>query len=125
MPRIYSNYTEEEIKLLQTESKNLGMSLSAFQKYRTLLSLSTANTTDIEDLISKMKEVLENKKAGEVFIVASLLSEEWTTLTRSQKNTLAKTLKKIVDEQPYRYKINTILPGKINQYIILEGNHEK
>ena len=125
MARIYSNYSEEEIALLQKESEKMGLSLSAFQKYRTLLSLTDNNTIDITDLISKMKETLSLKKEGDVFIVSSLLPDEWTTLTRSEKNTLSKTLKKIVDENPQLYKINTVLPGKINQYVVLGGNYEK
>ena len=119
MPRIYSNYSEEEILLLQRESKKMGFSLSAYQKYRTLLSLKDTNTFDIADLISRMKETLAQKKEGDVFIVSSLLPEEWTSLTRSQKTTMSKTLKKIVTENPEKYKINEVLPGKVNQYIVL------
>lgn len=121
MARIYSNYSEEEIILLQRESEKMGLSLSAYQKYRTLLSLTDNNTIDMADLISKMKETLSQKKKGDVFIVSSLLPDEWTSLTRSEKNTLSKTLKKIVDENPEMYEINTVLPGKINQYIVLGG----
>lgn len=98
----------------------MGLSLSAYQKYRTLLSLTDNNTIDIADLISKMKENLSQKKKGDIFIVSSLLPDEWTSLTRSKKNTLSKALKKIVDENPKTYAINAVLPGKINQYVILE-----
>ena len=119
MPRIYSNYSEEEILLLQRESEKMGFSLSAYQKYRTLLSLKDTNTFDIADLILRMKETLAQKKEGDVFIVSSLLPEEWISLTRSQKNTMSKTLKKIVTENPEKYKINEVLPGKVNQYIVL------
>ena len=127
MARIYSNYSDEEILFLQQEADKLGLSLSAFQKYRTLLSLKDTNAFDIANLISKMKEILSKKKKGEIFIVSSLLPEEWTSLTRSQKNTLSKSLKKIVDENPTKYKKNSVLPGKINQYIVLggEGHYEK
>lgn len=121
MARIYSNYSEKEILLLQQESEKIGLSLSAYQKYRTLLSLTDNNTIDMVDLISKMKEALSRKKERDVFIVSSLLPDEWTTLTRSEKNTLSKTLKKIVDENPKTYAINSVLPGKINQYIVLGG----
>ena len=44
MARVYSNYSEEEILLLQRESEKMGLSLSAYQKYRTLLSLTDNNT---------------------------------------------------------------------------------
>ncbi len=112
MPRIYSNYSEEEILLLQRESEKMGFSLSAYQKYRTLLSLKDTNTFDIADLVSRMKETLAQKKEGDVFIVSSLLPEEWTSLTRSQKNTMSKTLKKIVTENPEKYKINEVLRAR-------------
>ncbi len=121
MARVYSNYSEEEIMLLQQESEKMGLSLSAYQKYRTLLSLSENNTIDMADLISKMKVTLSQKKEGDVFIVSSLLPEEWTSLTRSEKNTLSKTLKKIIDDNPKTYQVNDVLPGKINQYIVLGG----
>ena len=68
MARVYSNYSEEEILLLQRESEKMGLSLSAYQKYRTLLSLTDNNTIDIADLISKMKDTLSAKKEGDVFI---------------------------------------------------------
>ncbi|WP_455492742.1 hypothetical protein [Eubacterium sp.] len=121
MARIYSNYSDEEILFLKQEADKLGLSLSALQKYRTLLSLKDTNTFDIANLISKMEETLSQKKEGDVFIVSSLLPEEWTSLTRSQKNTLSQSLKKFVDENPTKYKKNSVLPGKINQYIVLEG----
>ena len=105
--------------LLQQESEKMGFSLSAYQKYRTLLSLKDANTFDIADLIARMKETLAQKKEGDVFIVSSLLPEEWTSLTRSQKISLSKALKKNVTEHPEKYKINEVLPGKVNQYIVL------
>lgn len=119
MPRIYSNYSEDELILIEQESNSMGLSLSAYQKYSTLLALSCQNTYNIITLVSKMKSALFQKKSGDVFIVSSLLPEEWTTLNRSQKNTLAKTLKKFVDDNPQRFKINTVLPGKINQYVVL------
>ena len=121
MARVYSNYSEEEILLLQRESEKMGLSLSAYQKYRTLLSLTDSNTIDIADLISKMKDTLSTKKEGDVFIVSSLLPDEWVSLSRSEKNTLSKALKKIVDENPKAYQVNDVLPGKINQYIVLGG----
>lgn len=121
MARVYSNYSEEEIMLLQQESEKMGLSLSAYQKYRTLLSLTDNNTIDMADLISKMKASLAQKREGTVFVVSSLLPEEWTSLTRSEKNTLSKTLKKIIDENPKIYQVNDVLPGRINQYIVLGG----
>lgn len=125
MARIYSNYTDEEIVILRAESKKMGLSLSAYQKYRTLLSLSRDNSISMADLISLMKRSLLEKKPGDVFIVSSLVPNEWTKLNRSEKNTLSKTLKKIVADNPTIYAINAILPGKINQYIVKEHIYGK
>lgn len=118
MARVYSNYSDEEIAILQEESKKLGLSLSAYQKYRTLLSLKQKEGTDITNLIAEMKESLANKRAGDVFIVSSLLPDKWVELNKREKNTLAQVLKRIVSENPQRYGKNAVLPGKINQYIV-------
>lgn len=119
MPRVYSNYTQQELLLLQQESAKMGLTVSAYQKYRTLLALNNNNTFNMPTLISTMKETLAQKKKGDVFIVSALLPDEWVFLTRSQKTTLAKALKGIVDGNPKKYAINAVLPGKINQYIVL------
>ena len=119
MGRIYSNYSDTELALVQKEADEMGMSLSAYQKYRTLLSLSTNNGFGMPDLITKMKTELSQKTVGEVFIVSTLLKEEWVVLKKNEKNTLSQVLKKIVKSNPDRYTINTVLPGKINQYIVL------
>lgn len=122
MARVYSNYTEQEILLLRRDSEQMGFSsLSAYQKYRTLLSLTDNNTIGMADLIQKMKDGLAAKQAGDVFIVSSLLPNEWVSLSRSQKITLSKALRKIVNENPKAYQVNDVLPGKINQYIVLGG----
>ena len=119
MPRVYSNYSQQELLLLQQESAKMGLTVSSYQKYRTLKALNNNNTFNMPTLISTMKETLAQKKKGDVFIVSALLPDEWVSLTRSQKTTLAKALKGIVDENPKKYAINAVLPGKINQYIVL------
>lgn len=122
-PRAYSNYSNQELMLLRQESEAKGISISAYQKYCTLLSLNLKkdNKADIAALISKMKSHLSRKKPGDLFIVSSLLDDvEWNSLVRGEKITLAKTLKKIVEENPHKYSVYSVLPGKINQYIVLE-----
>lgn len=118
MARVYSNYSDEEIAILEEESKKLGLSLSAYQKYRTLLSLKQKEGADITKMIEVMKQSLSNKRSGDVFIVSSLLPNEWVKLNKREKNTLSQALKRIVSENPQRYGINAVLPGKINQYIV-------
>ena len=120
MPRIYSNYTTQEFETIKVESEKIGMSLSSYQKYQTLLGLSKNNTINISNLIANMQNELSKKRKNDVFIVSSLLPNEWVNLNRSQKNTLSQTLKKIVKNNPHRYSINQVLPGKINQYIVIE-----
>lgn len=117
MPRIYSNYTEAEFELIKTESEKLGLTLSAYQKYRTLLSLTKNNSTPITDLIKKMRINLSSKHSGDVFIISTLLPDEWVSLDRSKKNTLSKQLKKIIDQNPDKYEIISTI-GNINHYKI-------
>lgn len=120
MVRVYSNYSNEEMEILKAESEKLGLSLSAFQKYRTLLSLrhKKGDETDITKLIEVMKQSLSNKRSEDVFIVSSLLPDEWVKLNKREKNTLVQTLKRIVYENPDLYYLNAVLPGKINQYVV-------
>ena len=52
-----------------------------------------------------------------VFIVSDLYSDEvWSTLSRSEKNTISKQLAKTVRENKDLYIVNEILPGKNTQY---------
>ncbi len=126
MPRVYSNYTDAEMARLRQESSQAGLSPSAYQKYRTLLGLTDVNSLSLAGLAAKMRQALSLKRKGDRFIVSALLPDEWTVLTRSQKNTLSKQLKKIVAEHPERYAVHDVLPGKINQYIVLsEGTCQK
>ena len=120
MPRIYSNYSEEEFKLMLKESKKYGMTLSTFQKYRSLLGLIQSDNSnemeiDLTVLIDKLINNLMSRPIGEPFIVSALLPDEWVRLNRSQKMVLSKSLKKIVDDNVNCFSIN-VLSDNTNQY---------
>lgn len=117
MPRIYSNYTTDEYTLLQNKAMEVGLSsLSAYQKYVTLLGITSYNNYNLVNLIKKMMATLKGLKSGTTFIVSSLLPEEWVTLNRSQKNTLAQQLKKFIDENKNEYERVQVLSSKTTQY---------
>lgn len=46
----------------------------------------------------------------------NLFPEIWSSLSRSEKNTIAKQLTKYVRENSDMFVIHDVLPGKINQY---------
>ena len=117
MPRIYSNYTQAEYELIKSESEQLGLTPSAYQKYRTLLSLTKDNSTPITNLIKKMELNLSSKHPGDVFIISTLLPDDWVSLDRSKKYTLSKQLKKIVDKNPDKYEIISTIRN-VNHYKI-------
>ena len=125
MPRIYTSYSDEEFFLIKQRSESIGMSMSSYQKYCTLLTTSSPASNnqpvDIAPLIQTMTKNLSEKKPGDLFIVSSLLPNEWPTLSKRIKNTLSQNLKRIIANNPEKYAINAVLSGKINQYIALEG----
>lgn len=95
MKRIYSNYTDKDYEIVRKRAEELGFSLSSFQHYCVMLYTdSRGNTTPISNLMSEMYSNLKKIEAGKTFIVSALLPEVWSTLTRSEKMTLAKQLTK-------------------------------
>lgn len=117
--RIYSNYSEEEYELMVEASKQVGLSLSAYQKYCSLLGLSNTNTFLLTDLTQEMFSCLKSFEQGIPFIVSSLLPSKWITLTRSQKITLSKKLSNEIKSNPSVYNKIGVLNGSISQYIKL------
>jgi len=117
--RIYSNYNEKEYALMVEASKQVGLSLSAYQKYCSLLGLNNANTFLQPDLIQEMLACLKSFERGVPFIVSSLLPEKWVALTRSQKITLSKQLANEIKSNPSLYKKIGVLNGSTSQYIKL------
>jgi len=117
--RIYSNYSENEYELMVEASKKVGLSLSAYQKYSSLLGLNNANTFLLPDLIQEMLSCLECFKQEVPFIVSSLLPEKWVSLTRSQKITLSIQLANKIKANTSVYKRIGVLNGSTSQYIKL------
>lgn len=91
MKRIYSNYSDEEYELIEQKAKELGFTVSAYQKY--ILMLDIGKSTDDVNLVKLKEKMIDHFKKMEVrstFIVSSLLPVEWYTLGRNDKMTLAK-----------------------------------
>jgi len=116
MRRVFSNYSEDEYKTLKKASEDLGMSISAYQKYSSLLRLNRINSENIEDLIKEMKSNLISFEVDKPFIAATLLKDKWVTLTRSQKCTLAKILSAEIKKNPNLYIKSGTISGNISQY---------
>lgn len=122
MARIYTNYSEKEIELIQNTCNEYGMTPSAFQKYCVLLHLGIrtdeVDKVDINKLIEMMITSLNEKKKGDTFIVSSLLPPEiWSTLNRSQKITLSLQLKSDIEGNPSKFQVNDVLHNNVKQYI--------
>lgn len=117
MPRIYSNYSNNDMKIVTDLAKELGFTLSAFQHYCVMLYADKrGNTSPITTLINKMFQNMNNFKRGETFIVSALLPYEWPSLSRSDKMTLAKQLSLYVKNNPHQYGVSR-KNGKTNVYI--------
>ena len=122
--RIYSNYEPAEEPLVIAQAKELGLTLSAFQKYCVMLytkqetSVRTS-TSNIATLTSQMLNNLTNFSKGETFIVSSLLPDKWPDLSRSDKMTLSLALTEYVNKHPSLYAVKKHITGKTKQYVIL------
>ena len=127
MPRIYSNYSANDMSVITNLAKELGFSLSAFQHYCVMLYADQRRntTTPITVLITKMLQTLSDLERGKTFIVSALLPVEWPSLSRSDKMLLAKQLSLYIKGNPQQYGIYKRTPGQSNIYIKKAGNREK
>ena len=102
MSRIYSNYNQGEIEAIEAQAKKFGMSISAFQRYSTLsMAEVPTKSVNMTALITDATNAIKQKGAGETFVVSSLLpAEVWTSMDRSQKQTISHTLKTFAEENP-------------------------
>ena len=102
MRRIYIYLTEEEYAPLEKKASVIGMSPSAYFKYLALLELHPPATSSfsLPVAMSTLTLYLSTRKVGDTFIVSSPFSKEWPSFTRSQKGTLSKQLRRIVDGDP-------------------------
>ena len=120
--RIYSNYTEEEGKLVFKKAKELGFTPSALQHYALMLYVNDKKkevdeVVDMNELVDKMLNNLKNKKPGDTFIVSALLADKWAILGRSEKMTLSKQLAYVVRQNPDKYGCHKAIKGKTIVYI--------
>lgn len=115
--RIYSNYTPAEYDAVASLANELGFSLSAFQHYCVMLHANQKGTAmTMDHLLSTMLHHLDLKKSGDTFIVSSLLPEEWPSLSRSEKMTLAKQLSRHIKENDSKYVPYRVAQGKTTIY---------
>jgi hypothetical protein len=120
--RIYSNYSQSEFSEAEKEAKELGMTLSSFQKYCLMLYVkrdenTRNNALSLPQLIAIMKTALNSLKSGDAFIISSLFSPDvWTNLSASDKRTLGNNLKSFVKANPKSYSIASQKRGRINLY---------
>lgn len=101
--RIYSSYSQAEMDAVEAEAQKYGMSLSAFQRYATLMMLKLpAGAQNMATLTVDATAAILQKKSGETFVVSSLLpAEVWASLNRSQKQTISQVLKKYAETNPH------------------------
>lgn len=117
MKRIYSNYTIKDFCIVESLAKEQGFSLAAFQHYCVMLYANKrGNTFSLNTLMKKMLQALDEKPKGSTFIVSALLSEEWSSLSRSDKMTLAKQLAHFVKMHPSEYEKARISKGSPTLY---------
>lgn len=120
MQRINSNYTQAQYDALLTEATKRGMSLSAYQRYITLLSIPQHQriAANIPSLIQQLYSQINSLESGKQFIVSSLIDPAiWSNLSRSEKNTIAQHLSSYAAQNPHiLIKQKDKLPGKITQY---------
>ncbi|MCM1500407.1 MAG: hypothetical protein NC124_18245 [Clostridium sp.] len=120
MPRIYSNYSNNDFNIVADLAKELGFSLSAFQHYCVMLYADhRGNTSPITLLIQKMFQNLNNFKSGDTFIVSALLPSDWAFLSRNDKMTLAKQLSLHVRNNSNKYGVYKKAAGKTNIYKVI------
>lgn len=117
MARIYSNYSQSDFDFVTALAKELGFSASAFQHYCVMLYADKrGNTSPLTSLISTMFNNLKQLHKGDTFIVSSLLQDEWTSLSRSDKMSLAKQLSHHIKTHPLEFEVYISSPGTAKIY---------
>ena len=114
--KIYITFSPEEESLIIENSTKIGLTPSAFVKYRALLGLSNNDQLSLEELTKLMFAALNKKCSNEPFIVSSLLPEHWVKLNRSTKMCLSKALSKYIKSDKSGFKIVGKLKDKTNIY---------
>jgi len=117
MPRIYSNYSQSDFDIVTALAKELGFSASAFQHYCVMLYADNrGNVSPLNTLINAMLNNLSQRNSGDTFIVSSLVPDEWPSLSRSDKMSLAKQLSHFVKTHPLEYETHSVTKGKTTIY---------
>lgn len=117
MKRIYSNYSDEEFKIVKKYSEDMGISTGLFQKYSLLLITDPTKAKFIEKVAKSIKEKVNSIPSGVIFIGKDLLNDEfYNKLSKQQKAVVGKIIAGYIGTIISLHKIR---PGKINEYIKL------
>ena len=121
--RVYSYYDDHsEMPLITQAASDLGISVSQFQKYATLLYVKKDpslrnNALPMTTLMTTMNTALNNLKPGAKFITSSLFDPSvWTNMSRAEKREISAAVKDRVDSDPAFRLAKKIQRGKINEY---------
>lgn len=121
MKRIYSNYSDDDYKMIEGMAEELGFSLSAFQQYCVMLYAGgKGESTPSSELLNEMLENMEKITVGQTFIVSALLPEKWPKLKRNTKMFLAKQLALYVRKNT-DFEVYKIAKGQTTLYIRIGG----
>ena len=112
MPKLYCNYTSDEMETIKSTAVSYGLTPSGLQKYALLLLCrqpadgilpqeEEGSANDIAALASQMIIAITMLRPHEEFVVSSLLEPSvWTALNRSQKLTLSQSLSRYAKSNP-------------------------
>ncbi len=118
--RIYSNYEETEFEKVKQAAEGAGMTPSAYCKSAVMEKVLGESETSLPAILNILQVKLEGLHSGTTFIVSDLVPNAvWSSLNRSEKNTVSKQLAKAVRENPSQFAINQTVSGKTTQYIKL------
>lgn len=116
MKRIYSNYSEDDYKMIEGLAKKLGFSLSAFQQYCVMLYAGEkGESTFSSDLLNEMLANMKKISVGQTFIVSALLPDKWPKLERNTKMFLAKQLALHIRKNS-NFEIHKVSKGQVTVY---------
>ena len=124
MKRLYSNYPEYEFEGIAEKAEEMGLSLSAFQRYCVMVYMS--ENTPCHDFMSmgfydSISMRIDRIKVGETFTVADLFPDEWEQFDKSQKMIMAKRLVKFSKNNPHICHVYQSEPGKTTVYLRENG----
>ncbi len=115
---IRQRYSDDEYMKIEEAAEKAGLTVSAFCKSCVISAVFGSEKASQIDLASLVQQGLDELEPETTFIVSELVdSETWDSLTRSEKNSVAKQLAKKVRDSNGKYERYAVLPERITQYI--------